>query len=116
MGKWFEYDPNTGIKTSYDYDEDTGMLDIVHSSDISAAVDYAKAISNTGAADAGIKAGIWRYAVIPPLAQIALRNKGLDIYSQDPTMINRVLQEIDDNFPWLKTTTKKHRVKNIRHV
>jgi hypothetical protein len=115
MAAFFDFDPVTGIRTDFEYDEETGEAKLIQSSDISAAIDYAKTLANTGATDGGIKKGLWKYAVIPPIVQIALRQKGLDIYSQDPTMQNRVLREIDENYPWIKTTTKTHRVKNIRH-
>jgi hypothetical protein len=116
VATFFDYDPLTGIRTDMDYNEETGEATLIQSSDISAAVDYAKTIANHGIADQGIKKGLWKYAIIPPIVQVALRQKGLDIYSKEPTMMNRVLREIDENYPWLKTTTKKHRVKNVRHA
>jgi hypothetical protein len=115
VAQFFDFDPLTGIRTDMDYDEETGVATLIQSSDISAAVDYAKAIANSGLADHGIKQGLWKYAVIPPIVQIALRQKGLDIYSKDVAMQNRVLREIDENYPWIKTTTKTHRVKQKRH-
>lgn len=116
MATFFDFDPLTGIRTDMEYNEETGDATLIQSSDISAAVDYAKSLANTGIADQGIKKGLWKYAVIPPIVQIALRQKGLDIYSKDAGMMNRVLREIDENYPWIKTTTKKHRVKQVRHA
>jgi hypothetical protein len=115
VAQFFDFDPMTGIRTDFEYDEETGNATLIQSSDVQAAIDYAKTLANTGATDKGIKGGLWKYAVIPPIVQIALRQKGLDIYSKDTTMINRVLREIDEHYPYLKTTTKTHRVKNIRH-
>lgn len=116
MGKWFEYDPNTGLRHDYDYDEETGNLTVTHTQDVSAFIDKQKALQATGATDVGIKQGMWHYASIPPLVQIELRNKGLDIYSKDKNMLNRILREIDENYPWLKTTNKVHRVSDNRHL
>lgn len=115
MAQFFDYDPHTGIRTDFEYDEETGVAKLIQSSDVSAAVDYAKAHANVGATDGGIKQGLWKYAILPPIVQIQLRQKGIDIYSKDPTMLNRFFREIDENYPHLKLTTKKHRVKNIRH-
>ena len=35
-----------------------------------------------------------------------LKQKGIDIYNKDQT--KELLKEINTNYPWLKTTTKKH--------
>lgn len=116
MSTFFNYDPLTGVTEHFDYDESTGTAKILHSQDVSQALDLAAAYRNTGLADEGIKKGMWKYAVIPTVVQIALRAKGLDIYSKDPTMMNKVFEEIDREYPWIKTTNKKHRVKAIRHT
>jgi hypothetical protein len=113
---FFDLDPVTGLRRDMTYDEETGVAKIIHSQDLSEAVDYAKAHANVNATDHGIKKGLWKYAIIPPLVQIELRNKGIDIYSKDPAMLNRLLAEIDANYPDLKLTTKKHRVQQRRHV
>lgn len=116
MPQFFDYDPHTGITEYFDYDEETGTAHITHSQDVQAALDYAKSLRDTGIADKGIKAGLWKYAILPANVQIELRSKGLDIYSQEPAMMNKVFAEIDANYPHFKTTTKKHRVKAVRHT
>ena len=103
------------MRQDFDYDDDTGTAYITHSQDVSAALNLSKFKANTGATDKGIKNGLWSYATLPPLIQIQLRNMGIDVYSQDPDMINRKLRAIDEHFPHFKNTTKKHRVKAARH-
>ena len=116
MAQFFDYDPLTGVTEYFDYDESTGEAKIIHSQDVSAALDRSKSLANTGATDQGIKKGMWNYATLPQTVQIAMRAKGIDIYSKEPSMVNRMLKEIDENYPWCKNTTKKHRVQNIRHL
>jgi hypothetical protein len=113
---FFDYDPLTGIRTDMEYDESTGIATLVHTQDLSSFADKQKALQNSGATDSGIKEGMWHYASIPPIVQLELRKKGLDIYSRDKTMLNRILREIDENYAFCKTTTKTHRVSENRHL
>jgi hypothetical protein len=46
------------------------------------------------------------YASIPPIIEMQLKAKGIDIYNKDQT--KELLKEINTNYPWLKTTTKHH--------
>lgn len=115
MSQLFNYDPLTGIKEYFSYDEATGVASVRHEQDVSESIDYSKTLANTGATDKGIKEGMWHYASIPPIVQINLRSMGIDIYSREPAMQNRMLAALDEHYPWLKTTTKKHRVKAVRH-
>ncbi len=105
---FLSYDPVTGLRYDMEYEEDTGVARISTSQDISAALDWTKEQANNGLTDGGIKSGFWKYATIPAIVQIELRNKGLDIYSKDPSMQKRVLKEINTNYAWCKTTQKHH--------
>lgn len=108
MALFLDYDPVTGVRYDMEYDEDTGNAKISTSQDVSAAIDWAKTQANMGVTDKGIKQGFWKYATIPVVVQVALRNKGIDIYSKDPTMQKRVFREINENYAWCKTTSKHH--------
>lgn len=116
MPEFFDYDPLTGTTYRTEYEEDTGKMHISTEQDVSAALDYAASIRNQGLADKGIKAGLWKYAVLPASVQLKLRQMGLDISSKDPAMLNRVLKAIDEHFPAFKLTDKRHRVQNVRHA
>lgn len=104
----FDYDPLTGIRTLWEYDEDTGKGSLRREQDVSAFVDFATRVRNTGEADKSLKNDDYMclYAVIPPGVEMELRGKGLDIY--DPNNTKRLLQEINQNYRWLKTTDKTH--------
>ena len=104
----FDYDPQTGIRTLWDYDEETGKGILRREQDVSAFVDWATEIRNTGQADRELKKDDYMclYAVIPPGVEMELRNKGINIYDANNT--KRLLQEINQNYRWLKTTDKNH--------
>lgn len=104
----FDYDPLTGIRTLWEYDEDTGKGVFRREQDCSAAVDWATKIRNEGAADKELRKDDYMclYAIIPPGVEMELRGKGINIY--DPNCTKRLLEEINHNYPWLKTTDMNH--------
>lgn len=104
----FDYDPATGIKTLWDYDEETGKGVFRREQDVSAIVDWASSIRNQGLADGELKKDDYMcmYAVIPVGVEMELRQKGINIY--DPSCTRRLLEEINANYPYLKTTDKVH--------
>ena len=108
MSKWVEYDPLSGITNHHDYNEETGKLTIARSQDVTSILERAKSIRNDSAADLGIKKGFWHYCTIPVTIQLELKKKGLDVFSQDQTMTNRIIKEINQNYPYLKMTQKHH--------
>ena len=46
------------------------------------------------------------YAVIPAHVELAMRQKGINIYN--PAQTKEVLKEINTNYPHLKTTNRTH--------
>lgn len=113
---FLHYDPVLGLRYDFEMDENTGIVTMNASQDVNPLLDRQNDIRNSGRSDAGIKNGMWHYASIPPVVQIEMRKKGIDIYSSDKAMINRMLQEIDRNYPYLKTTNKTHRAAENRHI
>lgn len=112
MPEFFDYQADRGIGETWDYDPMTGKAFIRHSNDLEAFFKRNAEARNTRACDKGImesgKEFHW-YCSIPPVTQIELRNKGIDIYSKDPKMIRRMFDEINQNYPLLKMTDKTHR-------
>jgi hypothetical protein len=112
MPEFFEYSPHNGVQELWDYDQQTGKAWIRHNGDHEAFFSRNAESRNTRACDKGImengKEFHW-YCSIPPVVQIELRTKGIDIYSKDPVMIRRMFDEINQNYPLLKMTDKKHR-------
>jgi len=106
MPEFFDYDPDNNVRMDYEFDEATGDAHIHYSSDVSAVLDYNKAVANSGQNDAGIKKGWWLYAKIPPIWQLKLRARGFKLNGEDDT--KRLLAEINTNAPALKCTDKMH--------
>lgn len=112
MPEFFDYRPETGIVETWDYDQQTGEAYVRHSGDHEAFFRRNNEARNTHACDRGVmengKEFHW-YCSIPPVVQIELRNKGINIYSKDPAMIRRMFDEINANYPMCKMTDKVHR-------
>jgi hypothetical protein len=104
MPEFFSYDPLTGVRKYFDYDEATGNAHIRSEQDVSGLLGRNAELRNTRACDAG-EMQLW--ATIPPVVQLELRKKGIDIFSDDPSMLKRMRQEIEANYTYLKTTDKR---------
>jgi len=108
MAEWIEYDPFTGVRQDNVATED-GDLIIKRSQDVSGLLDVASFVRNTGAADSGIKRGLWHYASIPMVVQYEMLTKyGVNIQKKEDTA--KVFDLINEHYPYLKTTTKHHSV------
>ena len=109
--EFFDYSPDKGVVEMWDYDQMTGKAYVRHSGDHEAFFRRNAEARNTGSCDKGIMENgqefHW-YCSIPPVVQIELRTKGIDIYSKDPAMIKRMFAEINQNYPLLKMTDKHH--------
>lgn len=79
---------------------------VEHVQDVQPLIDRNRELANLGATDAGIKKGLWLYCSIPLTVVVELRNKGINVYNRDHQ--KRVLQEINTNYPHLRTTHKWH--------
>lgn len=108
MREFFDYDPLTGV-TEY-YEEADGKISIHTEQDVSAILDYTRALANEGLPDDN-----WRknevsvYAVLPLTVLGQMAKKGIRFLDQNH--IGAVVNEVNSNYPWLKTTTKHHAVK-----
>lgn len=107
MPEFFDYDPLSGVRKTFDYDEMTGTAYIRSEQDVEPLLWKTLEDRNTGNQDSK-KKDFKLYASLPPVVQIELKNKGIDIYSKDPTMIRRMLQVINREYPYLKSTWKVH--------
>lgn len=114
MPDFLDYDPVSGLRYDYGFDEDTGEAAITTTQDVEPLLDYTKGLANDGLTDRGIKKGWWLYAKIPPVVQLALRAKGINIH--DPECTARMIAEINANYPHLKTTQKVDRGSKIIQV
>jgi hypothetical protein len=104
MAEFLDFDPETGVAHYFDYDHETDLSRITTVQDIEPLLEYNQRLRNERATDGGIKAGWWLYAKIPAVVQLKMRAKGIDI--NDPGSTKRIIQEINEHYPQLKTTVK----------
>lgn len=104
MSDFFEFDPLTGIRTDFEYDEITGDAKFHRTQDVQPLLDYNARLRNDNMTDKGIKDSWWLYAKIPPIVMLKMRNKGINC--EDGKHIDRVVKEINEHYPVLKTTQK----------
>lgn len=105
-GDFFDYDPLTGITEFFSYDEEKGRAYIRSEQDVSAVLEQCHADRVAGRNDNGIRTGFWRYCRIPAVVQMELMAKGVDPLNPDHQ--HRLIAEINQNYPYLKTTQKQH--------
>lgn len=104
----FDFDPDTGITETFDYDPVSDAVSITTHQDVSGFLDHMKAIRNTPEiSQKGIKEDWWCYASIPTVVELELLKKGLSLSNKDH--IKPILREINANYPYLKRTDKWHR-------
>jgi len=104
MSELLDFDPETGIAHYFDYDNATDQSRITTVQDVQPLMEYNQRLRNDNLTDKGIKAGWWLYAKIPAVVQLRMRAKGIDL--NDPGSTKRIVQEINEHYPMLKTTTK----------
>lgn len=104
MAEFFEWNPITGIKTETEYNSETGELTLIRTADVESVVNFANKVRNEGGLNKeGIAEGWWAYASIPPIVQLQMLAKGIDISKEDHHA--RMFQEINEHYPHLKLTT-----------
>lgn len=106
--EFFDYDPVTGV-TEYVEWTSEGKFHLTSEQDVEPILDFAKELANTYATDVGFKSEGWLYAVIPPVVQSQLFKKGINFL--DKADNKRLLQEINTNYQYCKTTHRHHSVK-----
>lgn len=106
MATFFDYDAVTGITHYFDHDDATNLSSITSVQDVEPLLEHTRAMANSNLSDDGIKRGFWLYAKIPPIVQVKLRAKGINLHDADQT--KRIMQEINEFYPALKVTQKNH--------
>ena len=102
-----EWDPFSGTWTTIRDHHDGGLV-IKRSQDPKAALDWAKKQRNSGVNDLGGArdgADFKHYAVISQAQIMKMREKGIDIWNKDHTQ--KVIKEIETNYPLCKVTNRK---------
>ena len=107
MAEFFDYNPDRGTWYEADFDSDGNLRRFTTKQDIQPVIDHATRIRNSGVNDKKLKDYYFEhYAVIPAHVELAMRQKGINIYN--PAQTKEVLKEINTNYPHLKTTNRTH--------
>lgn len=105
MSDFMEIDQN-GIKTDFKWNENSQEYTLIRTADVEPVLDAAARVRNgTGLNREDIKRNWWHYCSIPPIVQLQLRAKGINIHDKDHQ--DRMIAEINTNYPHLKMTTGK---------
>jgi len=108
MTKEMEWNPHRGTWTEYEDDNQTGGVIIHTKQDVQPVLDRNKKLRNSGINDYGglkDKSDFKHYASIPAHVELALKQKGIDIYNQKHT--KELIREIERNYPECKVTNRK---------
>ena len=101
----FDHNSVTGVSQYFDYDPAKDTYYLTSTQDISGMLDKIKqARDNPETWDKGVKQEWAHFASIPPVVEMQLKQKGIDIYNPDQT--KELIKEINTNYPYLKLTTK----------
>lgn len=105
MSEFFGYNPDRG--TWYEVDDYEDGLVIHTKQDTRPVLELNKYERNSGKND---KVGDFNhYARIPATIEVELKQRGLNIYNKNNT--KKLLEVIDREYPYLKVTNLKHRIK-----
>lgn len=106
MAEFFELDPLTGIRTDTEYNDETGELTLIRTSDVEPVLNWSRKVSNeVGKNTEDMKRGWWLYAKIPPIEIVKMRQLGINVFDQNDG--KRMFEYINEHLPWLKCTTGK---------
>jgi hypothetical protein len=103
----FSYDPLTGIRTLFDYDDDSGNVVLRREQDVSATLDWAAECRAAGKTRDMLKRDDYfcLHSSIPPVVELELIKKGMSLSRQED--LPRIAREIEQNYPALKCTDLK---------
>ncbi len=105
--EFFDYDPLSGVTEYVEFHGDT--FSITSEQDVEPILDFCKELANTRVGDGNFRGEGWLYAAIPPVVQAQLFKKGVNIL--DPNDNKRLLEEINRNYSFFKTTHRHHALK-----
>jgi len=107
-----EYDPFTGITTTFDYDYATDTTIVGSEQDVSLLLDVNKKLQNDHSYSRnGIKNDWWHYASIPSIIIQKWKDEfGIDVFNKDH--LKAVYAKLNDpEYRYLKTTAGFHKPK-----
>lgn len=101
-------DQSGDTKTYFNMDESSGTINIVTEQDLKPFLERMKKARQFSSEtwSKGVKEEWMKYCSIPAVTIMELKNKGIDIFNPDDE--KRMLQEINRNYPALKTVDHKN--------
>jgi hypothetical protein len=105
-----DYNPMTGVTTTFDYDPVSDTTYIGREEDVTAYVEFGKAMQNHEQySKDGIKKGWWHYCLFPPIIiEKWLTEHGVNVFDRNhQKAVFRLINQPE--YRYLKTTTKMHR-------
>jgi hypothetical protein len=105
MSEFFDFS-DRGLLYTTDVNQETGGVILHTKGDCDPVLEHMKRIRNSGENDKGIKNEFWHYCTIPAAVEVALRDRGIDIYDKNCT--KDLLKIINEEYPDLKATRLHH--------
>ena len=106
MAEFFDWNAARGVW--YETEDSPEGLIIHTKQDVQPSLDWAKKQRNNGLNDPGgkhDKSDIKHYATIPTHVELALRDKGINIWDKNDQ--KKMFREIETNYPLSKVTSRK---------
>jgi hypothetical protein len=104
MSVFFDYDPNTGVTQTFDYDPVTEDVRLTSTQNLDTFFEAVKQKrDNPDAWKKGVKEEFAHYASIPPVIEMELLKQGIDM--NNPHQTKELLRAINTKYPFLKVTT-----------
>jgi len=103
----FSYDPLTGVRTLFDFNEETGESIFRREQDVSGVLEWAAAKRRENSTRDMLKKDDFfcLHSTIPALVEVELLKKGLSLNREED--LPRVAKEIEQNYQYLKCTDLK---------
>jgi hypothetical protein len=103
MSVFFDYNPDTGVTQTFDYDPVTEDVRLTSTQDLNAFFENLKAKrDNPDAWKKGVKEEWAHYASIPTVIEMELLKQGIDIHN--PNQTKELMRAINTKYPFLKAT------------
>lgn len=105
---FFDYDPLTGIRTLWDYEEDTGQAHFKREQDVEPLLEFAKMMRANSKGNR-IKRGTseeWYFAyAIPQIIEMEIRKRGIDpFHPENGELVAKIMEK---DYPAFKMTDEK---------
>lgn len=109
MAQFFDYS-DRGLLYTTEPNHETGGVVMHTKGDCEPVIEHVKRIRNSGENDEkAIKNEFWHYCTIPAAVEVALRDRGINIYDKNCT--KDLIRIINTEYPHLKATNLHHEIK-----